>query len=90
MTADEAIVAHAAATELRALYEAYRATSRANALVLRRIASALSTKDPQFEAKARQLVERVALSRWTDLAFALRTEDIRRRMLRLREEHPLP
>lgn len=90
MTDDEAIVAHTAARKLRGLYEAYRVTSRANVLVLRRISEGLRTSDPQFEAKARQLLERIALSRRTDLAFAIRTEDIRRRMLRLREEHPMP
>lgn len=90
MTVDEAIVAHAAARRLRALYDAYRATSRANAIVLRRIAERLRADDPHFEAKSRQLLERVALSRSTDLALAMRTEHIRRRLFRLREEHPLP
>lgn len=90
MTVDEAIEAHAAGTELRALYDAYRATSRANVIVLRRIAQRLRARDPLFEAKARQLLERVALSRRTDLAFGIRNEDIRRRLVRLREEYPLP
>ncbi|MCX4240480.1 hypothetical protein [Paraliomyxa miuraensis] len=90
MTTDEAIIAHAAARRLRALYDAYRASSRAHALVLRRLAERLQADDPRFEARSRELLERVALSRQTDLAFAIRSEHVRRRLLRLREEYPLP
>lgn len=90
MTIDEAIVAHDAARKLRALYRAYRATSRANAIVLKRVAGQLDVDDPETPARLSSLRRRVALSRETDEAYALRSEDLRKRMLRLREEFSSP
>lgn len=90
MTTDEVIRAYAAAKRLRALYDAYRATSHAHLWVLRRIAKAHEASTPAGTLGLQRLHERAALSRQADLAFRARAEDLRRRLEELRKENPIP
>jgi hypothetical protein len=87
MDLNEATSAYIAAKKLRALYDAYRATSRAHALVLRRIASNTGF-GPEIEAqtlKAQRLARRFALARETDILFRVRTGQLDSRILELKD-----
>ena len=88
MTDDE-VVAYAACRDLRQLYEAYRAASRAHLLVLRRIdaGAAFSDRARTADERLRQqlaLTERAALAGQTEAALARRSDQLRDRMLELR------
>jgi hypothetical protein len=88
MDDDEAALAYAACRDLRALYEAYRATSRAHLLVLRRVdaGAAFSDRPRTADERLRQqlaLAERAALAGETEAVFARRSQQLRDRMLEL-------
>jgi hypothetical protein len=85
---DERVLAYIAARDLAALYDAYRASSRAHLLVLLRIGAALNADpDPSMQERLDtriDLVRRGALARETDAVFAVRVEQLRHRLLELR------
>lgn len=87
MTLDEATRARLAAVKLEQLYNAYRATSRANAIVLQRIAATIAESDDLGEAERNRVSQRivgdVGLSRENDLVFADRAAQLRRRIKEL-------
>lgn len=85
---DDSVAAYAAARELRALYAAYRATSRAHVLVLRRMAAGLeadaTTAREERERARQEIVRRTARARETEVVFGIRADQLRRRLLELR------
>lgn len=89
MDEDAAVLMYAAGRRLAALYDAYRATSRANVLVQGRIASRLPETD-EASALRERVWRRAALSRESDLAFERRGADVRRRLAELRAEWARP
>lgn len=92
MTRDEAITAYTACKDLRLLYNAYRATSRAHALVLERLGESLSdTEDARRRSRREQrLRQQLSLAQETDLVFKMRAEDLTARLDDLRKEWPHP
>jgi hypothetical protein len=85
---DETVRAYAAASKLIALYDAYRASSRAHLLVLQRMSAAVEADAERAEADRletqAQLVRRAGLARETDAVFAIRAQQMRERLLELR------
>ena len=83
---DETVTACTALRELRFLYDAYRASSRAHVMVLQRIESGLDdqrmTRDKRNRVRL-ALIRRASLASETDAVFAIRAEQIRRRLLEL-------
>jgi hypothetical protein len=82
-TRDEAVRARCAAIKLERLYNAYRATSRAHAMVLTRISLELERHERNPERRLRKqqrLLSEMSLSRQSDLVFRDRAEQIRRRI----------
>jgi hypothetical protein len=84
---DETVRAHAAARRLLDLYDAYRAASRAHAIVLRRLEERVRAgEDVPAEKRQRDLMvlqRRIALAAETDSVFAVRRDQLRRRLLDL-------
>jgi hypothetical protein len=85
---DETVLAYTAVSELTALYDAYRASSRAHLLVLQRLSAAVEAdteraEEDRLETQA-QLVRRAGLARQTDAVFAVRAQQLRSRLLELR------
>ena len=89
MPEDDAILQYAAGRRLAALYDAYRASSRANVLVQRRIAGHPIEAGEPADLRA-EILRRSALSHESDLAFARRAADVRARLPALREEWARP
>ncbi len=87
MTRDEAVTARVNALKLERLYHAYRAASRASAMVMTRINVELeeeNKRDPNRHFRLRQrLVREMAVSRENDLVFQNRIEQLRRRITEL-------
>jgi hypothetical protein len=85
---DETVRAYAAVSKLTALYDAYRASSRAHLLVLQRMSAAVEADAERAEADRletqAQLVRRAGLARETDAVFAIRAQQMRERLLELR------
>lgn len=86
MTRDEAVRARFAAVRLERLYNAYRATSRANAMVLAQVAAAHERAAPH-EAPNIDLQYRIQsevnVSQQSDLVYRERAEQIARRIAEL-------
>jgi len=85
MTRDEAVTARINALKLERLYHAYRAASRASAMVMTRISVELAEeeneRDPNRHFRLQQrLVREMAVSRENDLVFQNRIEQLRRRI----------
>lgn len=84
MTLEEAVRARRAALALERLYNAYRATSRAHAMVLLRIGADLDGGASPLGERQRRLKRRVsedlAVARETDRVFRERAEQIARRV----------
>ncbi len=83
MTRDEAVSARIAALKIERLYNAYRAASRANALVLARVRAELERRerDPLRLQRLRQrILDEASVSRENDLVFRDRAEQIARRI----------
>ncbi|HHI93808.1 MAG TPA: hypothetical protein ENK04_09925 [Gammaproteobacteria bacterium] len=88
MTRDEAVKARIGALKLERLYHAYRAASRASAMVMTRMSIELegNEQDPNRRFKLQQrLMREMAVSRENDLVFQNRIEQIRRRIAELDE-----
>ncbi|MEM6448146.1 MAG: hypothetical protein AAF704_16510 [Cyanobacteria bacterium P01_D01_bin.123] len=86
MTKDEAVRARIAALKLERLYNAYRATSRANAMVLTRISAELidTEQDPGKRLqKLQRINQEMAVSRESDAVFRARAEQLQRRIAEL-------
>jgi len=86
MTRNEAVAARINALKLERLYHAYRAASRASAMVMTRINLELedSERDPGRRFRLQQrLVQEMAVSRENDLVFQNRIEQLRRRITEL-------
>jgi hypothetical protein len=86
---DETVTAHATVRGLRDLYDAYRAASRAHAMVLRRLEMGVQgAEDVPAEQRQRDLTAlqgRIALAAETDGVFAIRRDQLRRRLLDLQD-----
>ena len=83
MTRDEAVTARVNALKLERLYHAYRAASRASAMVMIRISVELAESEGDANRRSRQqqrLVREMAVSRENDLVFQQRIEQLRRRI----------
>lgn len=88
---DEVIEAHSAIEELLSLYDAYRATSQANVLLMARVIRSLEPDTtPQYEEVIKDLKARAALSQQSSLTIQIRSKELRRRRDALRKEflHP--
>lgn len=87
MTLDEATKALIAARKLERLYHAYRASSRANAMVLSRIRDSYAANQEMEASERHRVLQRLtgemAVSRESDLVFADRIAQIRRRIVEL-------
>jgi hypothetical protein len=83
---DETVLAYSAARDLNALYAAYRAASRAHLLVLSRLEEGAEREadDDERLAVQRHIARRAGLARETERVFAIRSAQMRRRMLELR------
>jgi hypothetical protein len=81
---DETVRAYSGARELCALYEAYRASSRAHLIVLERIGDSVERNATMAVNRRQetllQVVRRAALARQTDAVFAVRAQQLRERM----------
>lgn len=91
MTPDEACTANVAGRKLLALYQAYRATSRAHLVVLARMQSRLPAAAAGIDevrdlAAVQALAPRAALARETYAVFGVRAEQVWRRLLELRRK----
>jgi hypothetical protein len=85
---DQTVTAYTALQELRFLYDAYRASSRAHVMVLQRIESGLGDRRMTGEERNRtrlELIRHASLASETDAVFAIRAEQVRRRLLELRD-----
>jgi len=83
MTRDEAVTARVNALKLERLYHAYRAASRASAMVMTRISVELAESEGDANRRSLQqqrLVREMAVSRENDLVFQHRIEQLRRRI----------
>ncbi len=84
---NKATKAYLASQELKRLYNAYRATSKAHIWVVRNIGHNIKNDEsiPNDEkiAAFRQLQEREALSIETDLVFKVRANQLQRRIAEL-------
>ena len=85
---DEAVLAYSAARDLAMLCDAYRAASRAHALVLGRIGEGME-RSPRYDRAERLeaqrwIARRGGTARDTDAVFAIRAAQLERRMLELR------
>ena len=83
MTHEEAVKARIAALKIERLYNAYRATSRANGMVLTRLASELEKNEKDRARRQRigqRIIREMAVSRESDFVFKERAEQIRRRL----------
>lgn len=92
MTEAEAITAYSAARKLTKLYHAYRATYRANAMMLHKIQGQLSV-DTGFGPEARTAIEqgfvqRKSYAQEMDLSFRLRLQQLTPRLAELRAWQP--
>lgn len=87
---DEAIEAHSAIEKLLMLYDAYRATSQANILLMARIIRELEPDTPQYETIMKTLRAREALSQQSYLTFQERSKELLLRRDSLRKEHTIP
>jgi hypothetical protein len=85
---DETVTAYAGVSLLTALYDAYRASSRAHLLVLRRMSGAVAADERRAQADGLEtqarLVRRAGLARQADAVFAVRARQLRERLLELR------
>lgn len=86
---DDSVVAYAACRDLRALYETYQASARAHAMVLARMAAG-EARSPRAGTEAwtrnqQVIARRHALARESDLVYGLRAEQLRRRLLEIRD-----
>lgn len=86
VTPREAITAYRSTRRLIWLYDAYRASARAHALVVERMRQHLqrsASPDPKQLAMLADLERQAALAAETDLAFHQRGEDLRRRLVEI-------
>jgi hypothetical protein len=86
MTRDEAVSARIAALKLERLYNAYRATSRANAMALTRVSAELERRERDLLRRERlrqRIADELGVSRQNDLVFRDRAEQIGRRIAEL-------
>lgn len=86
---DDSVEAYAACRDLRALYETYQAAARAHLLVLGRIAGG-ERRSPRAgtEAWARNqqvIRRRTAQAQETGVVYGIRAEQLRRRLLEIRD-----
>ena len=90
MTLDEATKSYIAARKLSALYDTYRATSRAQAFVIAKGASVknFDLLDDEDNRAVRSLRGQMNSAQDTDMVFALRSNQLDRRIRELKEYDP--
>lgn len=84
MTIDQATISYIAAQDLRRLYNAYRATSKANIWVLRNLRHNVLNNDTMSSSERmraiKQLHQREALSTESDIVFKIRVDQLEQRI----------
>jgi hypothetical protein len=88
---DDSVSAYHATRELIALYDAYRATTRAQVVAFRQMLRILSEPDrmpdPQRPARLAEVRTQEALTRHIDAVFAQRTAQLLERLAEIRDSN---